>query len=271
MKLPKCKYLTLEPRDQVLHITMNRPERKNAMSTAMAGELMYVFAFLKKDESVRAIVLRGAGGNFCSGEDINDLAQAGAGQDMSSDSPAYVNRRFGRLIHAANNAPQAVIAILEGAVLGGGLGLACISDVAIAHAEAVFGLPETGLGIPPAQIAPFVVQRIGLTQARRLGVCGTRFDGNEAARLGFVHFVCHGEDEIQSRLKKTLTQIRRCAPHANAVTKHFMLHAKPDNLVGVLDEAAEAVSDAMNGPEGSEGTKAFLEKRQPSWATDGDG
>ena len=152
------------------------------------------------------------------------------------------------------------------AVLGGGFGLCCVSDVAIAVADARFGLPETGLGLPPAQIAPFVVERVGLTEARRLGVCGGRFDGAEAARLGLVHFVESDAASLEARLDEVLDQIRRCAPQANAVTKRIMLgvsRADPDDL---LDDAARDFAECLRGDEGTEGTMAFIEKRLPNWA-----
>lgn len=266
MQLPACENLKLETRERVLHITLNRPQAKNAMSAALITELMDVFQALRDDLSIRAVVLRGAEGNFCAGADIKDMAAARTAGDADGDPLAAMNRRFGQLISRVNHAPQAVIAVLEGAVLGGGFGLACVSDVAIAHAGTKFGLPETGLGLPPAQIAPFVVQRIGLTQARRLGVCGARFDGHEALRLGIVHFVCDDQAALAARLEETLAQIRRCAPNANAVTKRLMLQVVPTAMEQVLDEAAVAFSNAVRGPEGAEGTAAFIEKRKPSWA-----
>ncbi|MCZ4149781.1 enoyl-CoA hydratase, partial [Escherichia coli] len=101
------------------------------------------------------------------------------------------------LLEEAQAAPQLLVALVEGAVLGGGFGLACVSDVAIAAADAQFGLPETSLGILPAQIAPFVVRRIGLTQARRLALTAARFDGREALRLGLVHFCEADADALE--------------------------------------------------------------------------
>ncbi|MGH8454827.1 MAG: enoyl-CoA hydratase/isomerase family protein, partial [Nevskiales bacterium] len=190
--------------------------------------------------------------------------QAKASAD--SDPVADYNRNFGRLLRKVNAAPQATIAILEGAVLGGGFGLACVTDIAIAHKDASFGMPETGLGIPPAQIAPFVVERIGLSQARRLGVCGARFKGEEALKLGLVHFVASDEAQIQQLLGELLAQIRRCAPGANAMTKSIMLSVGRMDPDAILDDAARKFSEAVRGAEGVEGTMAFVQKRLPKWA-----
>ena len=253
----------------ILHITLNRPESRNAMSLAMVQELLAVFESAAQDVSIRALVLRGAGGHFCAGGDIKDMASArGVKITPDNDPIAALNRAFGKLLQVANTQPQAVVCVLEGAVLGGGFGLACVSDVSIAAHDCKFGLPETSLGIIPAQIAPFVVNRIGITQARRLGVCGGRFDGTEAARMGLVHFVETGAEALEARLTQVLADIRKCAPHASRVTKKLMLDVAPSLLTdGFLDNAAKLFSAAVLSDEGMEGTMAFIQKRPASWTT----
>ena len=170
--LPVCQTLSLEPHNGVLHITLNRPECRNAMSLQMVSELRAVLAAVRDDRQVRALVLGGAGGHFCAGGDLKDMANARA---QGADAYRELNRAFGALLEEAQNAPQVLICVLQGAVLGGGFGLACVSDIALADDQAQFGLPETSLGLLPAQIAPFVVQRIGLTQTRRLALTAARF------------------------------------------------------------------------------------------------
>ncbi|MGH8480965.1 MAG: enoyl-CoA hydratase/isomerase family protein [Nevskiaceae bacterium] len=269
MNLPEAKNLLLALDRGVLHLTFNRPDSRNALSVALLTDIVNVFDAIRDSREVRAVVLRGAGGNFCAGGDIKDmaavrLAQAKAGD--GDDPAAAYNRKFGTFLRKVNEAPQATIAVCEGAVLGGGFGLACVADVAFAHVEASFGLPETGLGIIPAQIAPFVVQRIGLSQARRLGVCGGRFKGEEARRLGIVHEVFSDEAGLGALLEGTLKQVMRCAPNANAVTKEIMLKVGSTELDPLLDHAAKRFSEAVRSPEGAEGTAAFIEKRLPKWA-----
>ncbi|MCJ8169028.1 enoyl-CoA hydratase/isomerase family protein [Atopomonas sediminilitoris] len=260
--LPHCDTLLLKLDAGVLHITLNRPESRNAMSLNMVNELRAVLACVKQNHSVRALVLRGADGHFCAGGDIKDMANA-----RSAGSKAYceLNRAFGSLLEQAQNVPQVVITVLQGAVLGGGFGLACISDVAIAAQDCKFGLPETTLGVIPAQIAPFVVKRIGLTQARRLALTAARFDGAEALRLGLVHY-CEPSDALDERLTEVLAQVRRCAPIANAHTKALLLATEDEPLTSLLDGAAEQFAAAVTGPEGIEGTMAFVQKRPAHWA-----
>ena len=234
--------LLLEAHNGVLHITLNRPECRNAMSLEMVKELREVLAQL--DSQMRAVVISGAGGHFCAGADVKDLI--GAGDQMQA-----LNRAFGTL--------------LQGAVLGGGFGLACVSDIAIADHKAQFGLPETRLGLLPAQIAPFVVKRIGLTQARRLALTAARFDGVEAERLGVVHFVEHDPQALAQRLDEVLGQVLQCAPGANARTKLLLLASVDEPIAGVLDRGAQWFAEAVMSEEGIEGTQAFVQKRMPRW------
>lgn len=267
-KLPTTDNAITDLRDGVLHFTFNRPQARNAMSLGLLKDIQTTFEAIEDDRGVRAVVLRGAEGNFCAGGDIKDMANARqAKKTQHSDPVIDYSRAFGTMLRAVNNAPQAVIAVLEGAVLGGGFGLCCVSDVAIARPDAKFGLPETGLGLPPAQIAPFVVERIGITQARRLGVCGGRFGGEEALRLGLVHQV---SDDPDAAVADVVAQIRRCAPQANAVTKQIMLSVARADLDDLLDDAARDFAACLRSDEGTEGTMAFIEKRKPNWAVQGD-
>jgi len=269
MTLPETETITPHRDGTTLSVTLNRPQSHNAMSLIMVDELMAVFDWVEANPDVRAVVLRGAGGHFCAGGDIKDMAgarqQAAAGDDQAFFT---LNRRFGAMVSRAERLPAVLVCVLEGAVLGGGFGLACVSDVALAAGDARFGLPETGLGVIPAQIAPFVVRRIGLTQARRLALTGGRFDGHGAQALGVVHEVADSTEELEQRLRQVLEQIRRCAPHANRVTKQLVLSVDEQPLDAVLDHAARDFADAVNSEEGQEGTLAFVQKRAPSWSTD---
>lgn len=250
--------LLLEPHNGVLHITLNRPECRNAMSLEMVNELRAVLAQL--DDQVRALVISGAGGHFCAGADVKDMITAGGKAQLQA-----LNRAFGTLLQEVEAVPQVVIVVLQGAVLGGGLGLACVSDIAIADHQAQFGLPETSLGLLPAQIAPFVVKRIGLTQSRRLALTAARFDGVEAQRLGLVHYAESDAQALAERLDEVLGQVLRCAPGANARTKALLLASAEQPLGPLLDQAAQWFAEAVTSEEGIEGTQAFVQKRKPGW------
>lgn len=271
--LPDMQTLLLKQDGAVLHITLNRPECRNAMSETMLTELGTVFGAIHDQLDIRAVVLRGTQGNFCAGGDIKDMAalrvQAMNAANDTERQAGYIrfNRAFGTLIEKVNHAPQTVIAVLEGAVLGGGFGLACVSDIALALDTAQFGLPETGLGVIPAQIAPFVVQRIGLTQARRLALLGNRFNGHEAVRLGIAHEVFDSNADLDEALAKTINYIRRSAPNASRLTKALLHNStQVSDLKSTLDQAAIQFAAAVSSDEGAEGTMAFIQKRLPHWA-----
>jgi isohexenylglutaconyl-CoA hydratase len=272
--LPVTETLALSLQAGVLHVTLNRPDRRNAMNSKMVAELIQVFEALPAPGTLRAVVLRGAGGTFCAGADIKDMAGRGAGTAGATppgpeellQRVAQHNRLFGRVASAIQAAPAPVIGVIEGAAMGGGFGMVCVTDIALCLEATRFGLPETGLGILPAQIAPFVLGRIGFTQARRLCLTGARFDGREAQRLGLVHEVCADTAALDARLAEVLQQIRRCAPDANAQTKRLLLRVGEAPLAEVLDEAAQLFARASLSEEGREGAMAFVEKRLPRWA-----
>lgn len=268
-RLPPVENLELRHDGWRLHVTLNRPHVRNAMSFAMVEELMAVFEAVRTRRDIRALILRGAGGNFCAGGDVKDMAAARQSElgEGGHDPLAAANRLFGTMLTEANALPQALIAVVEGAAMGGGFGLACVSDVAIAHEDAVFRLPETSLGVPPAQIAPFIVQRLGITQARRLAVTGGKIGAAEAQRLGLVHHVRSDSEAIAELLGHVLHDIGRCAPEAVAVTKRLCLAAAQGGpQEPLLDAGARDFAAAMRGHEGVEGTMAFLQKRAAKWA-----
>ena len=166
--LPDVQDLVLEHEGSVLTIWFNRPEAKNALSADMVESLDAVLDAVHEDRSIRAIVIRGRGGVFCAGGDIKGFKSGAQGGEPDPAEVARGNRRFGEVMQKLNEQPQTVIMLVDGAAIGGGLGLACVGDVTIVTEDARFRLSETSLGIPPAQIAPFVTERVGLTHARRL-------------------------------------------------------------------------------------------------------
>jgi len=267
--------LALQRRGAVLHITLNRPEARNAMSLRMVAELRAALEAAEAEGLVRVIVLRGAAGHFCAGADLKDMAlarmQAMQGESqvdaagVTLDAVAQANRQFGELCVAYANTPLALVAVLEGSVMGGGLGLACVADVALACESAVFRLPETALGLVPAQIAAFLVERLGYSQARRLAVTGGRVVAANALAIGLVHAV-HAQDHLDAALDSVLAEILACAPGAVAATKALMARARLSTSADLVAQAALVFSRAAQGAEGLEGTTAFLQKRQPSWA-----
>jgi isohexenylglutaconyl-CoA hydratase len=258
--------LVLRRDSGVLHVTLNRPQARNAMSLAMVQELRAVLAEAEADGSTRVLVLRGAEGHFCAGGDIKDMALARArAAETGRDTMAEVNAAFGELCVAYAATPLALVAVLQGTVMGGGFGLACVADVALADDTARFRLPETSLGVVPAQIAPFLVERLGYSEAKRLAVCGAHLDAGQALAIRLVHEV-HNPGGLDAALARVLDDILRCAPGAIAATKALLVKSRHAPAATLVQEAAAVFSRAVQGPEGQEGTLAFVQKRAPSWA-----
>jgi isohexenylglutaconyl-CoA hydratase len=251
----------------VLNVTLNRIAARNAMSMHMVDDLSDVLARAEAAGDVRAIVLRGAGGHFCAGADLQDMAQARQ-RELAGDGHAIaaVNARFGSLCGAFARTGIATVAVLEGTVMGGGLGLACVVDVALAGQGAQLRLPETSLGVVPAQIAAFLVERVGASQARRLAVTGGRLTAAQALAIGLVHEVHDDGAPLDGALANTLSQVLRCAPGAIAATKSLMARALHTSAADLVDDAAQVFARAVRGAEGIEGMAAFMQKRLPSWA-----
>lgn len=262
----------------VLHLTLNRPEQRNAMSMPMVHELRSALRDAEHDGATRIVVLRGAGGHFCAGADLKDLARAhadaaaraegDAGAALTDDPGGLseVSAQFGALCAAFAATGLATVAVLEGTVMGGGLGLACVADVAIASSDVSFRLPETSLGVVPAQIAPFIVERLGYAEARRLAVTGGRIGAAEALALRLVHAVHADGPALDAALTVMLNGILHNAPGAIAATKALIAKARLQPAASLVHEAALLYSRAALGPEGREGTAAFIARRKPNWA-----
>ena len=258
-------HVEVEDRDGVRWVTLSRPRKRNAMSFQMLEELRTAVSSVTED--TRLIALRGAGGNFCAGGDIKDMAaarHAEPGPD-GRDPIAAANRRFGTMLYEVQHAAVPVVAVCEGAVMGGGFGLACVADVTLAVEGARFRLPETGLGLTPAQVMPFIVRRIGLTQARRLAVTGASLDSAGAVSLGLAHEHVT-EEALDAVLTELIGQIKRCAPQATAATKQLALSSGNRPLEEELDAAAEGFAALSRGDEAMAGMLAFLSKEAPPWA-----
>ncbi len=266
--LPECTALLLRREESRLYVTINRPEVKNALNKDVTEGLEAVAEYVENDPTVRSVIVRGSEGTFCAGGDIKGFKKSfetPPPEEGADDPIATGNRSFGDFLIRFNNLPATTIGVIEGAAFGGGLGLTCVFDVTICMADTKFALSETGLGVVPAQIAPFVVQRLGLTTARRIALTGARFDGKHAFEIGLVHFLVNDTEELEETLKKVLKGITRCAPRANAATKKILMATTHRPIEQVLDDGSKAFAAQLRGEEGREGVEAFLEKRKATW------
>lgn len=267
--LPKTTKLDLELQDDWLTIWFNTPENRNALSDELAGELMSVMDAIEDDRSVRGVILRGRGGVFCAGGDLKGFMKSLSGA-LDPDEAAEMNKMGGRLFARVNALPQVTLALVEGAAIAGGLGLACCADIVAVTEDAKFALTETQIGIVPAQIAPYVAQRIGLPAARRLMLTGARFTGKDALALGLADFAVADATQLHEIAARIAKDVKRCAPEANAATKRVLLQTQTLKGEPMMDYAAAQFAACLTGDEGREGIAAFVEKRKPYWAGDND-
>jgi isohexenylglutaconyl-CoA hydratase len=266
IEFPATENLLLEQDGGWLTIWFNRPDTRNALSSGLTDELRAVLIIARGEPSLRGITLRGKGGFFCAGGDLKAFKSNFQGGGQSLDDIDRASREAGELFDLINEMPQVVVILVEGAAMAGGLGMVCCADVVAVTRDAKFAMTETTLGIPPAQIAPFVVQRLGLSRARRLMLTAARFKGDEAGELGLADFVVDDVQGLEDVEKTTRQQVMRCAPGANAVTKSIVLATRHLSRPELLTMAAQGFSQCMLSDEGREGVASFLEKRKPVWA-----
>lgn len=242
----------------VATLTLNRPEARNALSHQMVEEMLDYFQRIRNNRDIRVVVMRAAGKTFCVGGDVRDLSTP----RTEAEEKAAV-ARVDTLLRTINRAPQVMIERIHGAVMGGGIGLVCVSDIAIASATTRFALPEVRLGLVPSLISPFVVQRLGLTRARQWMLTGAQFDGKAAQEVGLIHEVCD-EEALDQRVEATVHEVLQCSPNALAECKKLLFEVldNPDTLAYRVD----LLNRLRRSDDGQEGMLAFLQKRPARWA-----
>ncbi len=241
--------------------TLNRPERGNAYDEDMLAAFNGGLDRLAGDAQVRALVLRGAGKHFQAGADIHWLGRAA---QYPPDRAYAASHATTLAMQKLNEFPHPTIAMVKGACFGGGVGIVCCVDVALAAPDALFGITEIRVGVAPTPISTHMINAIGLRQTRRYALTGERFGAAEAVRIGLVHEVVAGD--MEARLAEVLDAIFLGAPGAISATKDSFLGAN-----GLKLDARQMALLSHEGwtqrssPEGLEGTAAFRDKRVPSW------
>lgn len=246
----------------VARVTLARPEVRNAFNAEVIGELREIFEQLAKHETVRAIVLAGEGNVFCGGADVNWMRDSLA---LSFDQNVGDAERMSAMFRAIDRCPHPVVARIQGAALGGGAGLAAVCDVAVASDDAVFGFTETKLGIIPAVISPFVLAKIGRSQARAYFLTGERFDAERAREIGLVHRVVPIA-QLDVEVDSVVAELLASAPTAVAAAKQLVVDVSDADYDATLSLTSNAIARQRVSPEGQEGLRAFLERRKANFA-----
>ena len=253
--------ITVEVRDQFVWCKLNRPEVRNAFNPEMIAELTDFAGNLP--DGVRGVVLHGEGLMFCAGGDLRWMQQS---LEMDREQNRQDAQRLAEMYLALDRLPVPMIGLIHGAAMGGGVGLVCVCDYAIAVDGTQFSFSEVRLGIVPACISPFVLRKIGPGYARALFTSAERFESRKAYEIGLIHAIASDRNEADALLKKKLQEIVECGPNAIRHIKNLLFELLFDSSDREqLDRAADLLANVRVSQEGQEGLRAFLEKRKPNW------
>jgi methylglutaconyl-CoA hydratase len=255
------KTLQVELTEGVLHITLNRPEVHNAFNDELIGEAIDLFSSIDV-EAARAVVLKGTGRNFCAGADLNWMSRM---VSYSREENIRDSSLLAKMYALINECPLPVIGRIQGAAIGGGVGLAAVCDIAIAMSDTKFGLSEVKLGILPAVISPYVIAKIGETHARALFLTGERFEAERAWRIGLVHRLVDTTEQLDAAVYETVTQLKTSGPEAVRACKKLIAHVVQHKPEDAIPYTIEAISTRRVSPEGQAGMQSFLNKELAPW------
>jgi methylglutaconyl-CoA hydratase len=246
----------------VAYVTLNLAEKRNALSATMIAELTDMAETLGASVETRAIVLSGAGKVFCAGGDLDwMLAQIKAArQERMAEA-----RKLAMMLNTLNEMPTPLIARIHGGAFGGGIGLACVSDVAISDTGTKFGLTETKLGLIPATIGPYVLARMGEGNARRVFMSARIFNASEACGLGILAKVVAPED-LDAAIEAEVAPYLSVAPQAVGAAKALARSLGPQISAATIDDTISRLADTWEQEEAKHGIAAFLNKEPPRWA-----
>lgn len=243
-------------------VLLNRPEVHNAFDPEMVDALASTLKEFESDRNVRAIVILGAGRNFCAGADIEHMKKSAT---FAREQNFKAAQQTARMLCTLYKLKKPTIACVRGAVRGGGVGLVAACDIAIASRDATFRLSEVKLGIIPAMISPYVIAAIGERYAHRYMLSGEEFDVAEAYRIGLVHDIVEAE-ALNATVGRMLAHLYSSGPNALVAIKQLIpVIARAAIDDAIVDETARRIAEVRATPEAQEGLSAFLEKRKPSW------
>lgn len=257
--------VTLEIDGPVATLTLCRPQVHNAFDELLLAELTRSAVQLAQDPGVRVVVLAGTGTSFCAGADLDWMRRMSGftAEENLADAMGLAN-----CLKALAQLPQPLVGRVHGPVIGGGMGLVAVCDIVVAVPEAVFGFSEVRLGLSPACIAPYVMQKLGDSACRELFLTGDRFDGATALRLGLVHRLASA-DQLDDAVTTLVRRLQANGREAMASCKDLLRRVPGMNLDEAGPYTARVIAGLRAGEEGREGVSSFLERRAPSWSTGG--
>ena len=255
-------YISVEQQGAVATVWLERPEVHNAFNAALIEQLKQCFIGLNQRDDVRVVVLAGRGKSFSAGADLNWMKAAGAASEAENQADA---QQLADMLYALATLKQPTIARVQGAAMGGGMGLAATCDICIAGDKAMFATSEVRLGLAPSTISPYVIRAIGERQAQRYFLTAERISAAKAAQIGLVHEVVD-MDDLDAKVAEIVAALLLGGPVAQQASKELIaLVAKRDNTPELRSETAAHIASLRAGQEAKEGLSAFLEKRAAAW------
>lgn len=248
----------------VAHLALNRPEVHNAFNETMIEELTRCFHLLSSSDKVRLVVLSSNGSVFCAGADLAWMKRA---SENGLDANHQDATRFAEMMRAIYECQKPVIARVNGGAFGGGVGLLCACDIVVASDRAKFAVTEARFGILPAVIGPYLIESVGVREAKRLALSASSVDALEAQRIGLIHVVTTSES-LDEQLEKLLSELGRNGPTALEEIKGLFnsVSARPIDE-DVIKLTASTIARVRSTDEAKEGFAAFFDKRRPSWSS----
>lgn len=254
--------LVVSEENDVLSVTLNRPDVHNAFNDELIAEAIEVFGGIGTATHLRAVVLRSGGANFCAGADLNWMSRM---VSYTREENIRDSSQLAKMYALINECPIPVVGRIQGAAIGGGVGLVAVCDIAIATRGSKFGLSEVKLGILPAVISPYVIGKIGASHARALFLTGERFDAERALRIGLVHRLVDDEAALDAAVADALAQLATSGPEAVKACKKLVAFVSTNELAENIPYTIEAIAERRVSEEGQGGMQAFLKKTKAPW------
>ncbi len=247
-------------------LTLNKAQRHNAFDEQLIAEITEGLRELERDTRVRTVVLSSTGKSFCAGADLNWMKRAAG---YTHEENLRDANRLAELMSTLNELSKPTVARVQGPAYGGGVGLIAACDIAVGTYDAVFSLSEVKLGIVPAVISPYVLAAIGERYSRRYMLTAERFSAAEAYRIGLLHELVPGEEQLDEAIAEILDSLLANGPQAQAECKTLIRVVAGQPIDDeTIAETAQRITRVRASPEGREGLAAFLDKREPNWIAD---
>ena len=261
----KHKTLRIEKSNRWITLWLNRPMSKNALSFDMIYELNEVCQYISENYYFRGLALRGVGECFCAGADLKELKTKFLVEDIDRRSIIRISKQMAKLLETIHKMPQLTVALVDGPAFAGGFGLISCVDFVLATESSRFSISETKIGLTPAQIAPYVIEKVGSKIARKLMLSGMSFDANKAQQFGIIDELVESDHALTLAFLQLQDKLKYNSPYATAKTKEILRsisHIEPSKRAKYL---AQKFADCIMADEGQEGLTAFEQKRNPKW------